>query len=61
MVEALRCCLSCCWLVTVDVLCSILSLSKWLGLTSAWAVLDAKEEEVLVLWRDSVEMSVDDQ
>jgi hypothetical protein len=38
-----------------------LSLSKWLGLTSAWAVLDAKEEEVLVLWRESVEMSVDDQ
>jgi hypothetical protein len=61
MVEALRCCLSCCWLVIVDRLCNILSLRKWLGLTSARSVLDVGEKEVLVLWRESVEMLVDDR
>jgi hypothetical protein len=53
-----RCCSSCYWLVIVGGLRSILSLTMRLDLTSARAVLDVREEEALVLWRDSVEVSV---
>jgi hypothetical protein len=61
MVEAqLRCCLSCCWLVIVGWLCSVLSLTVRLGSTSARSVFDVREEQVLVLWREPAEMSVND-
>jgi hypothetical protein len=48
-------------IVIVGGLRSVLSWGLRLCLTSASSVLDAREEEALVLWRESVERLADDE